>query len=35
MDESFHLPTDFYCLAHNLSLTYWMSIAEGGYGAPL
>ena len=35
MDESFHLPTDFSCLARNLGLTYWMSIAEGGYGGTL
>lgn len=35
MDKDFHLPTDFYCLARNLGLTYWMSLGEGTYGTSL
>jgi hypothetical protein len=35
IDEGFNMPTDFYCYARNLGLTYWLSIAEGTYSTPL
>jgi hypothetical protein len=36
IDGGFQMPTDFYGLARNLNLTYWLSVATaGGYSNPL
>jgi hypothetical protein len=35
VDPQFNLPTDFYCFARNLGLTYWLSVAEGIHATPL
>jgi hypothetical protein len=35
VDPQFNMPTDFYCFARNLGLTYWLSIGEGSYETPL
>ena len=35
VDSSFNIPTDFYCFARNLGLTYWLSVGDGTYTSGL
>ena len=36
LQEDFHLPSDYACLARNLGLHYWLVLpADGSYGGPL